>query len=506
MKVTERLFSLSKNLDSVLAALFGFIIIQYFAKHSGIGVSPDSVTYISAARHLIQGKGFISFDNLPVVDFPFGYPFFLSIISFITRLDPTQFGAILNGILFAFLLYTSGSLMNGFTSYSGWYKRVLLTCILLSPALQEVYSLLWSETVFILLTLFFIVTISKYLRHATPGWLFISCLVCSIACLTRYAGLFMIITGLWLIFFNTSLFWRTRIIHCFLFGSLSFSLLLVNMIRNITATGLAMGLRPKNHIGILKIVEYFGDVFCDWILSDRVPFLAISLAILAFTAFILTMVFSKRPSKSGNGFEYVAAFTGLMYSVFMIITSSLTRYDQFTNRLLSPMFIPFIWSVSWWIPGFIAKKYQRYQWIYVLSFLLVTSFFIRAEYLADYEYYDGVKDAGVPGYSEDPFLQSAIVQFTEKNKSIFDPRYPVYSNAADAFYFVTGLPAYQLPFLDYPDKVQKYYVGSGNHQREYLIWFQDLDNPDMPKLDSILQNKNITLLKQLSDGAIYITK
>ena len=506
MKVRSRLFSFSKNLDSVLAALLGFIIIQYFSKHSGIGVSPDSVTYISASRHLIQGKGFISFDNLPVVDFPFGYPFFLSILSFVTRLDPLQFGAVLNGILFASLLYVSGSAMNGFTNTSVWYKRILLICILLSPALQEVYSLLWSETVFILLTLFFIISISNYLRHLTLRWLLISIIICSIACLTRYAGLFMIMTGLCLIFFNGSLSWRRRIIHCFLFGSLSCSWLLLNMIRNYSATGLAMGLRPKNHVGMLKIFEYFGGVFCDWILADRIPYLAIALALVVFAVFIFTIVFSSSVRKSGNGFEYVAALTGLMYSVFMIITSSLTRYDQFTNRLLSPMFIPLIWSVSWWIPGFVSKKSQYLKWIFGLSFFTVVVLFVRVEYLADYEYYDGVKDAGVPGYREDPFVQSEIVQFLEKNKTAFDPHYPIYSNAGDAVYFVTGMPALQLPFLDYPDKVAKYYIGYNNHMPEYLVWFQDLDNPDMPKLDSILKNKKLALLKQLTDGAVYIAK
>jgi hypothetical protein len=87
MKVKSNLFSLSRNLDSLLAALAGFFLIQLFSKHSGIGVSPDSVTYLSAARHLVEGKGFISFDNFPVADFPFAYPFFLAIISWITRLD-----------------------------------------------------------------------------------------------------------------------------------------------------------------------------------------------------------------------------------------------------------------------------------------------------------------------------------------------------------------------------------------------------------------------------------
>ena len=107
---------------------------------------------------MVAGKGFISFDNLPVVDFPFAYPFFLTIISLITRLDPLQFAPVLNGFLFGFLLYLSGAIMNGFQKTFGWYKRILLFCILMSPAIQEVYSLLWSETIFLVLILLFIIS------------------------------------------------------------------------------------------------------------------------------------------------------------------------------------------------------------------------------------------------------------------------------------------------------------------------------------------------------------
>src|SRR6202042_3480551 len=155
MKLRPHLFSLSNNLDSLFAGLTGFILIQVFTKHSGIGVSPDSVSYISAARNMVHGHGFISYEMLPVTDFPFAYPFFLTIISFFTRLDPLQFGPWLNGILFGVLLYVSGGVMNGFQKTTGWYKRVLLFCILCSPALQEVYSMLWSETVFLILILLF---------------------------------------------------------------------------------------------------------------------------------------------------------------------------------------------------------------------------------------------------------------------------------------------------------------------------------------------------------------
>src|ERR1700712_3178738 len=97
MKQTRRPFSLKANVDTLVAAAAGFVFMQLYCRHSGIGVSPDSVTYISSARHILQDFKFRAFDDLPVVDFPAGYPLFLAGLSFITRLDCLVYGPILNG-------------------------------------------------------------------------------------------------------------------------------------------------------------------------------------------------------------------------------------------------------------------------------------------------------------------------------------------------------------------------------------------------------------------------
>ncbi len=502
MKVKSNLFSLFHNLDSLLAAITGFCLIQLFFKHSGIGISPDSVTYLSAARNMIHGNGFNSFDNLPVVDFPIAYPFLLTVISFFTRLDPLQFGCVLNGLLFGMLLYISGGIMNGFQTKSGWYKRILLACIFLSPAIQEVYTLLWSETLFLLLILIFIVSISNYLRQSSIRWLLASILLCAIACLTRYAGVFLVMAGSGLIFSNWENNWRKRIFHSVFFAILSVIPLLVNIIRNRMLTGFATGPRPKSDAGIWKILENFGGVLCDWLLLNRNTGLAIFLTIIVLLVFGLTIFYLQSRHKSKYKFEYVMAFTGLVYCLFMLATAKLTRYEQFTNRLLSPMFILLLWSLTWWIPEFLTQQSYRMKWVYGLPVLILGAWFLNIQMASDYEYYDGVKDAGVPGYQEDPFVQSEIVKYLKADIGLLNPRYEVYSNAGDAFYFITRLPARQLPFQAFPDRVRQYYNAGNN----YLVWFNDLENLEMPDLNSILKNKNMVLLKQLPDGAVYITK
>jgi hypothetical protein len=506
MKVRPYLFSLTNNLDSLLAAFIGFILIQIFASHSGIGVSPDSVTYLSSANHLLAGQGFKSFDNLPTSDFPFAYPFFLTVISFVSGLDPLQFGQILNGILFGGLLYTCGGIMNGFIKPSDWYKRIMLFCILLSPALLEVYSYLWSETIFLLLILLFIAAISNYLRLKDNKWLFITTGICALACVTRYAGVFLIPTGLLLIYSNPGISLRKRIRDCTFFGILSVSLLVVNIIRNYFVIGLATGIRPKNQTGFVSIVKYFGEVFCDWVGINRAPAPAIFLTVAVVTVFTATVFYTVRRKRISFGFEYVIATTGLINCLFMLISYSLTRYEQFTSRLLSPLYILLLLSLTWWIPGWLEMGSRKMKWIAGIPALLLTAWFLNIQLAADWEYYDGVKDAGIPGYREDPFVQTEIVQWLKNNKKDFDPAAPVYSNAGDAFYFVTGLPALQLPFTDFPDKLASYYSGKNKSGHEYLVWFNNEENLQMPDLTTILKHKDLVLVKQVGDGAVYTSR
>jgi hypothetical protein len=502
MKVKAYLFSLSKKPDSLLAALAGFLLVLVFSKHSGIGISPDSVTYLSVARNFSAGTGFRSFDLLPVVDFPVGYPLLLSFISTLTKQDPLVTAPWLNGILFGILLYTSGSIMNGFSHPNPWYKRILLLCILFNPALQEVYSMLWSETVFLVFTLLFIICISNYLRLLSIKWLSLTILLCALSTVIRYAGVFLIPLGAALMLFNPSSPWRKKIYHVFWFVFLSLSLFLVNSIRNYHMTGFLTGQRQKGDLGTLKILEFFGTVFCDWLQINSGPTMAVILGLIVLIAFLFSILYALKKILSFSSLEFIASATGLFFSIFMMFSSFLTRYEQFSNRLLSAVFIPLLWSLSWWIPGWITRFSTRRQWIAGLAVLGVTAIFMNRQLAADYEYYDGVKDAGMPGYREDEFTLSGITQFVEKNKDIFDRKYPVYSNAGDAVYFITGLPAFQLPSVVFPEKLHRYYEKNNS----YLVWFRDLENPEMPVLDSILRNKNMELIKQLPDGAVFFSR
>lgn len=501
MKLKSRSFSFSNNLDSLTAAVIGLIIILIFSNRSGIGVSPDSVTYISAARHLLAGEGFRGFDNLPLVDFPAGYPFFLASVSFFTRMDVLQYGAVLNGLLFGLLIYLCGIILNGFYHTSKWYKRVLLACIVLSPAILEIYSMLWSETIFLILLMLFTIAIKKYLDRPGMKWLVLSAILVSVACITRYAAIVLAGIGLFLIFFEGKLSWKRRMKHCVCFGFISILLLLINLIRNEAVMHFATGERQKSTSSLISNMEYFGGVLSDWLLIPRISALSVALTLIVLLVFLVSMLWCYFRRKTQRRYEYILAATGLFYCLFMLVSATLSRYEQFTSRLLSPMFIPMICCAGFWVPSFAAQKKKLFKLSYVSLSLAVAAALLMVQLSADYETYDGVKDAGIPGYFEEPFPQSEIVRFIENYKTEFKPGYRIYSNAGDAVYLFTGLPARLLPQDVFPNEIRKYY----GEKNDYLIWFNDVDNPDLLDEKSAIQNKRMTLIKEFPDGAVYIS-
>jgi 4-amino-4-deoxy-L-arabinose transferase-like glycosyltransferase len=92
----------------------------------------------------------------------------------------------------------------------------------------------------------------------TTGRLLLSALVCALACLTRYAGVFLFAAGILLILLNSDMLKRRRIVHAVIFGSLSVSFFVINVLRNYLVTGLPMGQRPKNDSTVIQVLENFG--------------------------------------------------------------------------------------------------------------------------------------------------------------------------------------------------------------------------------------------------------
>jgi hypothetical protein len=504
MKQILKLLSLKKNYDSIIAAIAGFFIIYFYTRHSGIGISPDSVVYLSTARNLHTQGLPVDFDNHHLIIFPLLYPIFLNTFIFITNLDPLVFAPTLNAFLFAVSIFTCGWMIERFVIHVKWYKEILLSCLALSPCLIEIYSMIWSETIFLFLLLLFIILLSRYLQSPSiKNLILVSCIV-SLTCVTRYAGITLIGAGGLMIILSYQLSLQKKIAHTLIFTVISSALLIANFAHNHIHSSTLTGVREKSITSFFYNIYYFGYVLCDWLpLPENNYAIALLTAIIIIAVF--TISFLKRFNKKIHftSYENISMAFFVVYGLFMILSATFSRYELFSSRLVSPAFIPMLFGGSSLIMQLIksASSEKKRLWITVIVLCIFSAFQID-QVKNDFENYDGIRDAGVPGYTEDPWNKdSEIVNFLRKNARYFQPGYSVYSNADDAVYFFTGLHCNNLPH-NLSEQEKKNFLAE---KKCYVIWFYDANNSELFSLEETLRSKNLAILYQFSNGSIYIT-
>jgi hypothetical protein len=492
-----------KHLDSLFVSLIGFILILIYTSHSGIGISPDSIVYVSVARNINDHGALIEYGLKPVVDFPVFYPFFLSIITFFSRADVVSIAPYLNAFLFAGVIFWSGYLIDSFRESSRLYKVAVLLTIAISPSLFDVYTMLWSETLFILLTILFIVALTSYLRTYSMTRLLICALIAAVTCVTRYAGITLIATGLMIMIFDRSFEWRKKTLHCFIFSLLSVSLLITNLVRNRIVSGELTGPRQAGITSLRDNIFYYGKVICSWFpVLENYP--AIYVFISVFLLVVISIVFLKRSWFAENYATaencFVASF--IVYTVFIIGVSTLSHFEQINNRFIAPLFVPMLIAITCWIPKMLTRFAVPMRYI-ALVFIGLGAIAFQLNELEKLDgMYQEARDYGIAGYADDSWRNSQTSAFLRTHPNIFKPEYELYSNAAEAVYFHGKQIANSLPHNVDKKDVYEFFLKNGI----YLIWFKTIDDPDLISLTALRKHAQVTKQYSFKDGDIYFVK
>ena len=482
----------------IVAGCIAVAFIYYFTKHSGIGISPDSVHYYSVALNILQHGSFTDFNNLPLVVFPVGYPVFLAFFCLPFSCGTLAFAPAVNGALLFGVLVLTRYIIKELKDASVLYQGLLLGALACSPALLEVYSMLWSETLFIFLSILFIIAIKKYLNAHTIRTLFAAAQVAAIAFETRFAGITLLLTGGFLIFFDGNLSLIKKIKHLLLFGIMASALTAINLIRNLLVTDSMAGVREKALRSVADNLMQLGAVLSTWLpfLSNREK-LAACFFIVVFFLVLLRIIFTVLQQQFYPAYENVIAVFFITYSSFIVAIASFSRFEDLSNRLLAPLYIPLLIICSSWLVSFSRKQLGIKK--IMLSALLVLFYagLIFNFYQQNAAAWEGIKDAGIPGYTEDSWKNSETVRYLNKNKNEFTC--PLYADAHDAVYFLAQLHALPLPHKEIQNE-----KNSLLRQANFcVIWFNDGINADLIDIDFIKKYKTVVKEIKLSDGIIY---
>ena len=191
-----RLPRLVRHISLVLIALLGIANVYIHTSNYGPNITEDSATYISVAKNLVTGDGFLSYNRDEFILYGPGFSLLLGFLASL-GVGPVGAGRFVNIIGYGIVLYLTYCWLNRHV------KNTLLIIIAaisiaLSYPLNSVFSYLLSDGIFIVFVVASLVSMSRFTNSPTPSWstLAWSASFTALAATTRYIGVTVILTGI----------------------------------------------------------------------------------------------------------------------------------------------------------------------------------------------------------------------------------------------------------------------------------------------------------------------
>lgn len=484
--------------DAIIASGLATVWLLLYTKHGGIGVCPDGITYLSVAKNFIGNFSVSDFRGIPMVVFPLGYPLFLSLFLSMGADPITILGPIVNCLLFTSLLFMSSYIFQQVKFYSSFARLLLLLFLTTSTALLEVYSMLWSETLFLFLLLLFFIRIHQYSLQQSIRNLYVVSILAASLFFVRFAGITCLITGGLIILLQKGLPIKQKIKHLVYYGLIGISLTAINVLYNKMLTGTLTGVRQKSIKTVWENVYDLSEVFNFWFPFPSTSLIgSIAVIIILLFALALPLISSFLQPKKVTRIEFIIAAFFCVYIIFMIAISSISRFETLNSRLLTPAYICLPILLANWSVYLARNKYFAFR--ITLSLLLLSGYGFAQyhNYKNNRFTWEGVSYSGIPGYTDDYWKYSPMIDFIQKNPTVFREQ-KIFSNAIDAMYFLSNTKAFPLPHKDIKSEIDHFI----KNKSFYLVWFFNTESFDLIQIDQIKEYYPIKTAWQFKDGVI----
>lgn len=327
------------------------LLVSRATSWHGVGLSPDSGFYISAAKNLIAGKGLRCFDGTLLVSWPPLYPVLIAGPAAF-GLDATDVARFINAAAFGLAVLLSGLLLMK-TVRSGVHAVLGVIAIVVAVPMLLAAAMVWTEAVFVLLSLVFFVCLFQLCSDGRRRWLVLAGVAGALMCLQRYIGVVMVVAGsVALVMVPRRLSAWRRIRRAAVLLVISVLPTSAWLVRNLAVTSTFTGARMSPVHGFSAGLSSLSDTVLGWFVPARwVDWLGWAGVPLA-VAVLVTLVFAAlRTGRRAQGaapiLVVILAVELAVYVGALLVLSSLVSFDEVSQRLLAPVYVPFV-TVAWW--------------------------------------------------------------------------------------------------------------------------------------------------------------
>ncbi len=349
-------------------ALLGMALILARQVNYGVGFHVDTPLYISVARHLLEGEGFVKLTNKELyVKFPPLYPMLLATASLFV-FDPYAVAGPLNAAIFGLTIFVAGHYLRQ-RIHSRFLILWACLAILLSSPLTSIAYTAMSEPLFILLVILSLLHTDSFLRQDKRTSLLWAAMLAALACLTRYIGLTLPMTIVPLILLQRNTVLVAKMKHIIAYTLISVSPVALWLLRNSLLSGRPTGSRPPSDNTLPYLLDIMLNTLSRWVFLDlplgefhRFAVVLTGIALLAL-AIALGLSIIRAQQKVGTWTDWrtfsLFAIFALVYLIALIGTLATTALDSPEDRYLSPVYIPLLFTAVWVMDRFLRAERQR---------------------------------------------------------------------------------------------------------------------------------------------------
>ena len=501
-----------KNKDKIPLVILGFLgtcIILCLVCLHGVGISPDSVYYLSVARHIADGTGFVGYDGYYLVLQPPLYPIILAAIKILLFIDPLFSSGHVNSILFGLIIYFSGLFL---LKHLSSYTLVLLgtISILISFVFIQLSLMALSEPLFILLILLYLYYFEKYQTNGDIASLILLSFATTLACLTRYIGIIIILTGIVSISLQENSSLKKKLNHIIIFMIISCVPIGLWIIRNIFLSGTLVGQRADSSYTLFENLRFLFNTILQWYLPMLVTFQKLIFAcLIVLISFVVVLI--KRKEKIWMALKeiYPALIFILFYIGFIVISSTTTAYDHIADRLLSPIYIPVFFILFFlldkvlnWLSHYFNKKLLT-----CIAAVGIITWMIYPVGKTVYIINDFNKLSGF-GFNNRYWSKNETIKYIISHKELLKG-YSFYSNVPEALYFLADIQARWSPARTLYNSPQLINTGPDikaiwkNNDKVCIVWLDANNRQFLYTIEELRNSIKMTMIARFNDGAVY---
>ena len=504
------------NFTLLLAVLgiLGAALVLARQVNYGVGLTPDSVNYISVARSLLAGNGFIQFDGDIYHQWPPLYPLLLAAAS-LGVFDPLTVAGPLNAGLFGLAVFVVGMYLR--TRLAS--RLLLLWCCLaiaLAIPLLDVAYFAWSEMLFILLVMLALMQVERLLRTGDNSALIWAGAFTALACVTRYAGIALVAAIVPVLALQRGAVLPQKALRIVSYGLIALTPLALWMLRNYLLVGAPTGYRnypAPEPIDAAQLLYQLPGVVSDWLfLAPPAGYFTVPEGYaVALGAVLLALLAASRrggrqPFRAAAPlFIWFAVCCAALLAVSILLRSVIET--NFTSRLTAPAYLPlFLAGVLALdrVLNYASRRHWRWAGFAlaaVLCLLLLHQGVVngRAAYLANAAagplwHFNTAAWADSPALN---YLRAPAITGT------------VFSNQPWPAYIYSGKSARQYGLTCTKDHIQRQLSEAGGAGPVYLLWIYDVGNgcEDKPGyyggLERLLATLPVEPSAEFADGALF---